>query len=202
MGLRVAVAASGRGSNLVALLRALQGDASAVVVLVLSDRRAAAALEVARLHGIPAQVLRDPLCPDEWLDTLRASGVELLVLAGLLKKMPGPVVRRWAGRIINVHPALLPRHGGVGMYGHHVHEAVLAAGDQESGATVHLVTEEFDQGPILGQLRVPVLPGDTPDRLAARVLAAEHRLLPAAVLAAAAAGKPVPFQPADLAPRP
>jgi phosphoribosylglycinamide formyltransferase-1 len=95
--------------------------------------------------------------------------------------------------MINIHPALLPRYGGKGMYGERVHQAVLASGDPLSGATVHLVTEEYDQGPILGQARVPVLPGDSPESLAARVLEVEHRLLPAAVLAAAAAGYPVEF---------
>jgi phosphoribosylglycinamide formyltransferase-1 len=95
--------------------------------------------------------------------------------------------------MINIHPALLPRFGGAGMYGTRVHEAVLASRDPWSGATVHLVTEEYDEGEILGQTRVPVLEGDTPAMLAARVLEAEHRLLPAAVLAAARVGKPVPF---------
>jgi folate-dependent phosphoribosylglycinamide formyltransferase PurN len=95
--------------------------------------------------------------------------------------------------VLNVHPALLPAFGGPGMYGHRVHEAVLASGASESGCTVHLVDEEYDRGAILGQRRVPVLPGDTPDTLAARVLREEHRILPAAVLAAARAGKPVPL---------
>jgi phosphoribosylglycinamide formyltransferase-1 len=102
------------------------------------------------------------------------------------------VISRYRDRIINVHPALLPAFGGKGMYGRRVHEAVLASGARESGATVHLVDEAYDRGAILGQARVPVLPGDDPDRLAARVLEAEHRLLPTAVLAAAAAGRPVP----------
>ena len=119
--------------------------------------------------------------------------VDLLVLAGYLKLVPAAVIARYRGRIVNVHPALLPAFGGRGMYGHRVHEAVLASGARESGATVHLVDEEYDRGAILAQGRVPVLPGDTPDRLAARVLEVEHRLLPAVVLAAAAAGRPVPL---------
>jgi folate-dependent phosphoribosylglycinamide formyltransferase PurN len=118
--------------------------------------------------------------------------VDLVVLAGYLKLVPPGVVTRYRGRILNVHPALLPAFGGKGMYGRRVHEAVLASGARESGATVHLVDEVYDRGPILGQVRVPVLPGDDPERLAARVLEAEHRLLPAVVLAAAAAGRPVP----------
>jgi len=105
------------------------------------------------------------------------------------------VVQRYRGRIVNVHPALLPDFGGQGMYGIRVHQAVLEAGRAESGATVHLVDEEYDRGAVLAQDRVPVLAGDTPERLAARVLAVEHRLLPAVVLAAARAGHPVPIRP-------
>ena len=110
------------------------------------------------------------------------------MLAGYLKLVPAAVIARYRGRIINIHPALLPAFGGPGMYGRRVHEAVLASGARESGATVHLVDEVYDRGAILAQARVPVLPGDTPERLAARVLEVEHRLLPAVVLAAAAGG--------------
>jgi formyltetrahydrofolate-dependent phosphoribosylglycinamide formyltransferase len=193
---RVAVAVSGRGSNLGALLRALGPAAPAEVVLVLSNRPDAGGLAVAREHGIPTAVLADPADADAWRIALGAHRVDLVVLAGYLKLVPPTVVRAYAGRIINVHPALLPRHGGPGMYGARVHHAVLAAGDRESGATVHLVDEEYDRGAVLAQARVPVRPGDTPDTLAARVLAAEHRLLPAVVLRAAVEGHPVAFTPA------
>jgi phosphoribosylglycinamide formyltransferase-1 len=189
----VAVAASGRGSNLEALLRVLGPSAPARVVLVLSDRPDAPALALAAAAGIPSVVLRDPSDSQEWLGALQHHAVELVVLAGYLKLVPSDVVARFRGRIINVHPALLPSFGGKGMYGRRVHEAVLASGARESGATVHLVDELYDRGAILGQARVPVLPGDDPERLAARVLEVEHRLLPAAVLAAAAAGHPVPI---------
>ena len=128
--------------------------------------------------------------PPSWLDPARRDHrVDLLVLAGYLKLVPAAVIARYRHRIVNVHPALLPAFGGPGMYGRRVHEAVLASGARESGATVHLVDEVYDRGAILAQRRVPVLPGDTPDRLAARVLEVEHRLLPAVVLAAAA-GRP------------
>ena len=193
MTMRVAVAVSGRGSNLLALLRALGPAAPARVVLVLSDRSDAGALDHAREHGVPAEVLSDPTDAAEWLTRLERHGTELVVLAGYLKLVPAPVIARFRDRILNIHPALLPAFGGKGMYGHRVHEAVLASGARESGATVHLVDEAYDRGPVLGQVRVPVLPDDTPDRLAARVLEVEHRLLPAAVLAAAAAGRPVPL---------
>jgi formyltetrahydrofolate-dependent phosphoribosylglycinamide formyltransferase len=191
--MRVAVAVSGRGSNLLALLRSLGPGAPARVVLVLSDRPGAGALERAREHRVPAEVLSDPTDAAEWLTKLERHRTELLVLAGYLKLVPAPVITRFRDRILNIHPALLPAFGGKGMYGHRVHQAVLASGAKESGATVHLVDEAYDRGPVLGQVRVPVLPDDTPDRLAARVLEVEHRLLPAAVLAAAAAGRPVPI---------
>ncbi len=193
MFLRVAVVVSGRGSNLAALLRALGADAPARVILVISNRAEAEGLAVARRHGVPTHVLQDSADPAEWRRVLEEARAELVVLAGYLKRVPKAVVDAWRGRVINIHPALLPRHGGTGMYGRRVHQAVLASGDEASGATVHLVTEEYDRGPILGQAQVPVRPDDTPDTLAERVLAAEHRLLPAAVLAAARAGRPVPF---------
>ncbi len=192
MPMHVAVAVSGRGSNLDALLRALGPGAPARVVLVLSDRPDAPALERAAAGDIPAVTLREPAESREWLEALERHAVDLVVLAGYLKLVPAEVVARYRGRILNVHPALLPAFGGKGMYGRRVHQAVLASGARESGATVHLVDEVYDRGAILGQGRVPVLPGDDPDTLAARVLELEHRLLPAAVLAAAAAGRPVP----------
>lgn len=193
MPMHVAVAVSGRGSNLEALLRTLGPDAPARVVLVLSNRADAPALALAAGRGIATVTLRDHAAPGEWLEALERHRVELLVLAGFLKLVPPDVVARYRGRILNVHPALLPAFGGPGMYGRRVHEAVLASGARESGATVHLVDEVYDRGTILGQARVPVLPGDDPDTLAARVLEVEHRLLPAVVLAAAAAGRPVPI---------
>jgi phosphoribosylglycinamide formyltransferase-1 len=107
--------------------------------------------------------------------------------------VPAGVIEQYRGRIVNIHPALLPAFGGRGMYGRRVHQAVLASGARESGATVHLVDEVYDRGEVLARARVPVLPDDDPDRLAARVLEAEHRLLPAVVLAAARAGRPVPL---------
>ena len=191
MTMRVAVAVSGRGSNLEALLRALVADAPARVVLVVSNRADAAALDRARDHGVPAEVLLNPADANEWLESLARHRVDLLVLAGYLKLVPAAVIARYRDRILNVHPALLPAFGGRGMYGHHVHEAVLASGARESGATVHLVDEVYDRGRTLAQARVPVLPGDTAETLAARGLVVEHRLLPAVVLAAAAAGRPV-----------
>ena len=125
-------------------------------------------------------MLRNPADADELLATL--ADADLVVLAGYLKLLPAPVVRRFRQRAINIHPALLPAFGGPGMYGHRVHEAVLASGATESGATIHYVDEQFDRGPIIAQRTVPVLPDDSADSLAHRVLAVEHELLPQVVL--------------------
>ncbi|HJR17345.1 MAG TPA: phosphoribosylglycinamide formyltransferase [Gemmatimonadales bacterium] len=191
--MRIAVAISGRGSNLEALLRALGTDAPATIVVVLSDKADAAGLVHARSHGIPVSILSRPADSSAWLDPLRKYAVDLIVLAGYLKLVPAAVVAAYRGRIINTHPSLLPAFGGKGMYGRKVHEAVLSSGARETGVTVHLVNEAYDSGAVLARTRVPILQGDTPDRLASRVLEAEHRLLPAVVLAAAAAGHPVPL---------
>jgi phosphoribosylglycinamide formyltransferase 1 len=159
--------------------------------VVLSDRPEAAGLSLARAQKIPTEVLSNPSDGALWLSLLERHKVELVVLAGYLKLVPAEVIAAYRGRILNIHPALLPSFGGKGMFGHRVHEAVLASGATESGATVHLVDEVYDHGSVLAQVRVPVLPGDTADRLARRVLEVEHRLLPAVVLAAARAGRPV-----------
>jgi len=177
---RVAVLVSGGGTNLQALLDALRESPLARVAHVISNRPDAGALARARRAGVPATVLRDP---DDAAELLAALGdAHLVVLAGYLKLVPAAVISRFRGRMINIHPALLPDFGGPGMYGRRVHAAVLASGAKESGATVHFADEEFDRGAIIAQEKVHVEPGDTPDTLAARVLEAEHRLLPRVVL--------------------
>jgi len=177
---RVAVLVSGGGTNLQALLDTLHDSPIARIARVISSRSDAGALERARRAGVPTTVLRDAGDPAEVLSAL--AGAQLVVLAGYLKLVHASVVARFRGRIINIHPALLPHFGGAGMYGRRVHEAVLASGAKESGATVHFVDEEFDRGAIIAQEKVPIEAGDTPDTLAARVLEAEHRLLPRVVL--------------------
>jgi len=155
------------------------------VVLVVSNRPDAGALVVARAAGITAQVTtRDGQDADGLLAALRTAGVQLVVLAGWLKRVPDAVVAAFGGRILNVHPALLPAFGGPGMYGHRVHEAVLASGARLTGVTVHLVDERYDHGSIVAQWPVPVRAHDTADTIAARVLEIEHRLFPAVVAAA------------------
>jgi len=177
---RVAVLVSGGGTNLQVLLDALHDSPIARVTRVISNRPAAGALQRARRAGVPTTVLRDAGDPGELQAAL--GDAQLVVLAGYLRLVHPSIVARFRGRMINIHPALLPDFGGPGMYGHRVHEAVLASGAKESGATVHFVDEQFDRGAIIAQEKVRVEPGDTPDTLAARVLAAEHRLLPNVVL--------------------
>lgn len=188
---RIVVLASGGGSNLGALLthlEALGQRRQAEVAAVASDRTAAGALERARGRGIEAVRLQTSTAPDgEPLGAcLDRIGADLVVLAGYLRLIPGDVVRRYHGRMLNVHPALLPAFGGPGMYGQRVHQAVLDAGVRVSGATVHFVDEVFDHGAVLAQWPVPVLEGDTAGSLAARVLRTEHALYPRVVHAVAA----------------
>lgn len=193
---RVAVLASGGGTNLQALLDALHASPLARVVRVITNRPEAGALERARSSGVATTVLKDPDDAAELLGALHP-GVDLVVLAGYLRLVPPAVVARFRWRMINIHPALLPAHGGPGMYGRRVHEAVLASGAAESGVTVHYVDEQYDRGPIIAQARVPVQPGDTAQTLAARVLEAEHRLLPLVVLELARQG--IPNEPVRIA---
>ena len=193
MSYRIAVCVSGGGSNLGALIDALRDEPDAEVVLVLSNLASAGGLERARAAGIPAEVFDDPADPTEWITRCGRRDVDLIVLAGYLKLVPAQVVSRYGGSMLNIHPALLPLHGGRGMYGRRVHQAVLDSGARETGATVHLIDEEYDRGTVLAQSRVAVLAGDTPETLAARVLEAEHKLLPAVVVAASRAGCPVPL---------
>jgi formyltetrahydrofolate-dependent phosphoribosylglycinamide formyltransferase len=195
---RVAVLASGGGTNLQALLDALHDSPLARVARVITNRSDAGALARARRHGVPTTQLRDPDDAAELLAALaEAPPADLVVLAGYLKLVPPTVVARFRWRMINIHPALLPAHGGPGMYGRRVHAAVLASGAAESGVTVHYVDEQYDRGPIIAQARVPVLPGDTAESLAARVLEAEHRLLPQVVLELARRG--IPNEPVRIA---
>ena len=180
--MRIAVAVSGGGSNLQALLDTLPPGGPARIALVVSNTPKAGGLARAEAAGVPTAVFRDPASGAEWLALLEGHGIDLVVLAGYLKLVPREVTAAYRGRILNIHPALLPEFGGPGMYGKRVHQAVLDAGRAESGCTVHLVDEAYDRGEILAQARVPVLPGDTAESLAGRVLAEEHTLLPRVVL--------------------
>ena len=180
--------ASGGGSNLQAIidhLDALHESAPAEVALVVSDRVDAGALRRARDREVAAEwVPRDR--PEAIVEVLERHRIDLIALAGYLRKIPATVVSAFPGRILNVHPALLPAFGGPGMYGSRVHEAVLRSGARLSGPTVHFVSEQYDEGAIIAQWPVPVRSDDTPGTLGARVLAAEHLLYPRSVAALAA----------------
>ncbi len=188
--INIGVFASGRGSNFQAILNAIQeGLLPARVVLVLSNKGDAGALEIARAYSLAAVHLSQKQFPDEssfaaaMLDVLKKHNVQIVALAGYLKKIPLTVVREYRNRILNIHPALLPSFGGAGMYGHYVHEAVIASGAKFSGATVHLVDEEYDRGLIVLQKAVAVEVCDTPETLAEKVLTIEHEIYPLALKA-------------------
>ena len=183
--MRLGVLVSGRGSNLEAVLEAVRDGRLAGVdpVLVISNRPGVRALDVAARHRVPAVVLarRDfdgAAARDAEIGRrLTAAGADVALLAGYDQMLAPAYFGEFAGRTINIHPALLPAHAGRGMLGLAVHASVLAAGDRETGVSIHEVTEELDAGPVIAQRRVPVLSDDTPETLEARVLAEEHRCL-------------------------
>lgn len=179
---RLAVLASGRGSNLQAIIDHFDGlGRLARVVLVASNRADAPALAKAKAASIDSAHFNAGDDGAELLALLRGNRIDLVILAGYLKRIPSSVIEAFAGRILNVHPALLPEFGGEGMYGARVHEAVLAAKARQTGVTVHLVDDDYDRGPIVAQWIVPVLAGDDAASLAARVLEVEHLVYPRAV---------------------
>ncbi len=189
MNIRISVLVSGSGSNLQALIDAQQEGllGNGKIVQVISSRADAYALQRAADNGIPSIVIDKTRFPKDHdrnaaiLSALQSASTDLVVLAGYMNVLAPSVVSAFRNRIVNIHPALIPKYCGKGMYGQHVHQAVLAAEEKESGVTVHLVDEGVDTGRILMQERTSVLPGDTVEMLAARVLKIEHKLLPAAV---------------------
>jgi phosphoribosylglycinamide formyltransferase-1 len=185
---RIALFISGTGGNALNLLQACrEGRVPALPVLGLASSAKAGGRPRLEAEGLPTVTVArrdfesDAAFSEACYQAAEAAGAEVICLCGWLKMLVVP--RRWEGRILNIHPGLLPRFGGPGMYGMHVHRAVLKAGEAESGATVHLVDAEYDHGRILDQVRVPVLPGDTPEDLQKRVYAAEMDLYPKALRA-------------------
>jgi len=186
--LSLAVFASGGGTNLQALIDASKkGEIHGKISAVISNNSGALALSRAASNNIPAYHVSSKTLPDplqyvrRLCDLLSGHSVNLIALAGYMKLLPVEIIKRYRSRIINIHPALLPKFGGRGMYGINVHKAVLASGDRISGATVHFVDEIYDHGAILIQRTVPVLPDDVSETLAERVLEVEHKILPDAV---------------------
>lgn len=185
----LAVFASGGGSNLRVLYDATQGGLlqEAEVSLVISNNSKCGAIEFAKEKHITSEHISslkygsEVQAEEKILQVLQDSDIDLVVLAGYMKKLPSAVVQKYKGRIVNIHPALLPKHGGEGMYGLNVHKAVLASGDSQSGATVHFVEGEYDTGTIIMQEKCEVLPSDTPESLQSRVKDLEHTLYPQAI---------------------
>lgn len=179
---KLVVLASGSGSNFQAIIDAIhRGDIDAQIIGLITNKPEIGAIKRAEKNSIPVKVL-SPSEPEffkkKLLDTLLNWNPDLIVLAGFLRKIPDEVIEAFSGKIINIHPSLLPKYGGKGFYGKRVHQAVIDAKETESGCTVHLVNEKYDAGAIIEQIAVPVLPTDDADTLAKRVLKQEHKLLP------------------------
>ena len=172
---RIAILASGNGSNAQRLMDHFRNHPDARVVLVGSDKPSASVVQRAWNSGVACYLFNGALLRDGTVQReLLGPQIDLVVLAGFLRLVPAELVRAFPDRIINIHPALLPKFGGTGMHGHHVHEAVIAAKGTESGITIHYVNERFDEGGHIAQFKCPVLPGDTPETLAARINELEH----------------------------
>jgi phosphoribosylglycinamide formyltransferase 1 len=201
--LPVSFLVSGEGTTLDAIAELIAGGhLAARVALVVADRPHVPAIEKARQRGMATTVIPTRGVPEsEWTArltaALQAQGTELVVLAGYLSILPRPWVAEWRGRVINLHPSLLPRYGGKGMYGPKVHAAVLAAGERETGATVHLVTDAVDAGPTLLQERLPIESNDTPERLRSRLHPIEVRLLTEVLRHFADGTWPLPYVPRE-----
>lgn len=179
----IAIFASGSGTNAENIIRYFDKNESARVRLVLSNKKDAYVLERAHRLGVPAEVFLKPAwdSPETILATLRDYEVDFIVLAGFLLRVPDLILHAYPNRIINIHPALLPKFGGKGMYGDRVHEAVVAAGEKETGITIHYINEHYDEGDVIFQATCPVLPEDTPAEVAKRVHALEYKHFPVVI---------------------
>lgn len=177
---KIAIFASGAGSNAEKIIQHFRHSDNIVVALVVCNKPEAGVVQIARAHQIPVMMIEKEkfFRGNGYADELKSAGIDFIVLAGFLWKLPATLIRAFSEKIINIHPALLPKYGGKGMYGRHVHEAVLASGDKESGISIHYVDELYDHGKIIFQARCPVLENDTPDSLAQRIHALEHEHYP------------------------
>jgi phosphoribosylglycinamide formyltransferase 1 len=169
--MNIAIFASGKGSNADNICTYFKRHSAIKIALIASDRKAAGVFEVARKHHIPSLYINRELWlhQDQLIAALHDYRIGMIVLAGFLKLIPLPLIREFNGRIINIHPALLPSYGGAGMYGHYVHEAVHKAGEKETGITIHFVDEHYDHGDIIFQAKTSLNPGDGPEQIAARI---------------------------------
>lgn len=182
---KLVIFASGSGTNMQAIIDEIKaGEIQAEIAGLIVNKPEIKAIERAKKFNIPVTVITDKdgnSFEDKLKTQLKEWEPDLIVLAGFLKKIPNLIIKEYKNKIINIHPALLPKYGGKGYYGLNVHKAVLESGDNESGCTVHYVNEEYDKGPIIDQAKVPVQSSDTPEILAKRVLKAEHDLLPSVI---------------------
>lgn len=181
---KIVVFASGSGTNFQSIIDAVEaGNLPAKISGLITNKSSIRAIDRAKNHGIPIKVIKRSDYEDEkaytkeLLNILKKWSPDLIVLAGYLQKIPDVIISTFPGRIINIHPSLLPKYGGKGYFGIHVHEAVLANKEKESGCTVHVINEEYDDGQILDQIKVPVYPSDSPSDLQQRILKKEHKLL-------------------------
>lgn len=175
----IAILASGEGTNAERIIRYFTGHATIEVAVVIASRPTAHVIERAHTLNVPCKVIiPQDFAAGKGLEVLKSYGIDFVVLAGFLSRIPDDVLHDYARRIVNIHPSLLPKFGGKGMYGMHVHEAVLAAGEHESGITIQYINEHYDEGDIIFQAKCPVLPGDTPETLAQRVHALEYTYYP------------------------
>jgi len=180
---QIAIFASGAGSNAREIIRHFRNHPKIRVVLIVCNKPGAGVLQIAADEKIPMLMLeKDPFFRgDGYLPDIRSKGINFIVLAGFLWKIPDQLIKAFPGKIINIHPALLPNYGGKGMYGSHVHESVIAAGEKESGITIHYVDEHYDHGQPIFQAKVAIDPNDTPESLAAKIHKLEHKYYPVVI---------------------
>lgn len=173
--IQIAVFASGAGSNAQKIIEYFERSETADVALVVCNKKGAGVINIAAAAGVPVLMIeKDKFQKDGYVAKLKEVGIDFIVLAGFLWKIPQPIIDAWPRKIVNIHPALLPRYGGKGMYGHYVHESVLNAGDVESGITIHYVDEHYDNGDIIFQTACPIVEGDSAETLAQRIHTLEH----------------------------
>ena len=177
---RIAIFASGAGSNAQKIIEHFSKDASVAIALIVCNKPGAGVLNIAASHQIPTLLIEKEqfFRGDAYVSVFKEEKINWIILAGFLWKIPSTLIQAYPQHIINIHPALLPKYGGKGMYGHHVHEAVIAAGETESGITIHYVDEQYDHGATIFQARCEVKKGDTPETLAQRIHALEHAHYP------------------------
>lgn len=179
----LAIFASGAGSNAEKIIEYFEGNDRIQVALVVCNKPTAGVLKIAEKHGISSILIEKEgfFSQNSCVSALKDHQIDFIVLAGFLWKVPDALVNAYRGKIVNIHPALLPKYGGKGMYGMRVHEAVIQAGETESGITIHYVDEHYDEGDIIFQAKCPIEPGDTPDILAQKIHVLEHRHFPVVI---------------------